>query len=149
MDTFHKNITNFFDELLVDIGCQRDTRAYIVSIYGKYKTAQFDLSKDSVTLMLAQGRNKQDFLTYQNLGDWIFFANTMAPNHLRGASKDYYDTVARLSYYSCYKLINREWKLFEELADNFLVIEGQVKEKLGSLKMSQTCSDSYIELYGS
>ncbi len=130
MDTHHRNVTNFFDELLEDLECQRDTKAYIVSIYGKYKTSEFDLSKDSVTIQLAQARNKQDFLTYQNLGDWIFFANTIAPNHLKFASKDYYDTVARISYYSCYRLINRQWKLFEELSDNFLILEEQVKNKL-------------------
>ena len=148
MDTFHRNITNFFDELLTDVKCQNDTRAYIVSIYGKFKTAQFDLSKDSITLLFAQGRNNQDFLAYQNLADWIFFANTMVPEHLKHASKDYYDTVARLSYYSCYKLINRQWKLFEEMADNFIVLESQVKEKLGVLKMTQTSADTYIELCG-
>jgi hypothetical protein len=136
MDTLHRNITNFFEELLNDLQCQRDTKAYIVSIYGKYKSAEFDLSKDSVTLLFAQARNKQDFLAYQNLGDWIFFANTIAPNHLRHASKDYYDTIARLSYYSCYRIINRQWKLFEELSDNFLVLESQVKNKLLSQNLN-------------
>jgi hypothetical protein len=148
MDTLHLNITSFFEELLQDVKCQQDTKAYIVSIYGKYKSTEFALSQDSITLLFAQGRNKQDFLTYQNLGDWIFFANTMAPNHLRHASKDYYDTVARVSYYSCYKLINRQWKLFEELADNFLNLEHQVKQKLSTLKMSQTSSDTYIVPFG-
>src|SRR5271170_7807081 len=134
MDTIHLNINDFFEELLSDVKCHQDTKAYIVSIYGKYKSAQFDLSKDSITLLFAQGRDKQDFLTYQNLGDWIFFANTMVPNHLQKASKDYYDTVARLSYYSCYKLINRQWKLFEELADDFLSLEEQVRKRLPQLK---------------
>lgn len=138
MDISHRNITNFFDELLSDLECQRDTKAYIVSIYGKFKTAEFDLSKDSVTLMFAQARNKQDFLIYQNLGDWIFFANTLAPSHLRFASKDYYDTVARLSYYSCYRLINRQWKLFEELSDNFLILETQVKNRLHTLSFQNS-----------
>lgn len=133
MEIIRDNITQYFDELLVDLDCQRDTKAYIVSIYGKYKSARFDLSKDSITLRFAQARTNQDFLTYQNLGDWIFFANTIAPNHLRFASKDYYDTVARLSYYSCYKLINRQWKLFEELSDNFNILETQVKKKLNCL----------------
>lgn len=133
MDTLHGNVTNFFEEMLNDLECQKDTQAYIIGIYGKYKTAKFDLSKDSVTLLFSQARSKQDFLTYQNLGDWIFFANTIAPAHLRFASKDYYDTVARLSYYSCYRLINRQWKLFEELSDNFLRLENQVKKKLGSI----------------
>lgn len=133
MDWTQKNITKFFDEILNDLNCHHDTRAYIVSIYGKYKTAQFDLSKDSITLRFAQARTKQDFLTYQNLGDWIFFSNTLAPKHLQFASKDYYDTIARLSYYSCYKLINRQWKLFEELSDNFLVLERQVKSKFKNI----------------
>lgn len=133
MDTLYKNINNFFEELLNGLECQRDTKAYIISIYGKYRSAEFDLSKDSVSLLFAQARSKHDFLAYQNLGDWIFFANTIAPEHLRHASKDYYDTVARLSYYSCYKLINRQWKLFEELSDNFVILEQQVKDKLGNI----------------
>lgn len=133
MDIVNLNITNFFDELLSDLECHRDTRAYIISIYARYKSAEFDLSKDSVTILFAQARNNRDFSTYQNLGDWIFFANTLAPSHLRFASKDYYDTVARLSYYSCYKIINNQWKLFEELADNFSTLENQVKQKLTSV----------------
>jgi hypothetical protein len=130
MDLTHRNVTKFFEEVLSDLQCQNETRAYIISIYGKYKSAEFDMSKDSVTLMFAQARNNQDFLTYQNLGDWIFFSNTWAPKHLKYASKDYYDTVARLSYYSCYRLINKQWKLFEELSDNFYNLENQVKERL-------------------
>jgi hypothetical protein len=126
----HENITDFFDEMLIDLPCHKDTRAYIVSIYGKYKSSRFDLSKDSVTLQFAQARDKQDFLIYQNLGDWIFFTNTLAPSYIQSGGKDYYDTIARLSYYSCYKLINRQWKLFEELADDFVMIESQVKKKL-------------------
>jgi hypothetical protein len=135
MDINHKNITFFFEELLTDINCHRDTRAYIISIYGKYKSSEFDLSKDSITLLFAQARNKQDFLTYQNLGDWIFFSNTLTPNHLNNATKNYYDTIARVSYYSCYKLINRQWKLFEELSDNFLTLESEVKQKLAPISI--------------
>lgn len=131
---FYKNINSFFDELLIDLNCQQDTRAYIVSIYEKYKTANFDLSKDSVTLLYAQARHKQDFLIYQNLGDWIFFTNTIAPQHLQCASKEYYDTIARISYYSCYTLIDRQWKLFEELADDFQSLEAQVKLRIPKLK---------------
>ena len=130
------NIDSFFEELLADIQCQPATRIYITSIYGKFRTADHDLSKDSVTLLFAQARSKHDFLAYQNLGDWIFFTNTLAPEHLKFASKDYYDTVARLSYYSCYKIINNQWKLFEELADNFLVLENQVKQKLSSVSFN-------------
>ena len=133
MDIAHKNISNFFEEMLADLECQRDTKAYIISIYGKYKSAEFDLSKDSVTILFAQARDNQDFLIYQNLADWIFFSNTIAPAHLSHASKEYYDTIGRMSYYSCYRLINRQWKLFEELSDNFTALEKQVRKRLTSL----------------
>lgn len=126
----YQNINDFFSEVFKDIKCQEDTRAYIAGIYGKYQHANFDLSKDSITLLFSQARLKQDFFTYQNIGDWIFFANTWAPKHLNFASKEYYDTLGRLSYYSCYKLINKQWRLFEELADDFTNLETQVKNKL-------------------
>lgn len=144
MNTINKNITIFFEEMLNDLECHPTTRAYIASIYGKYKSSEFDLSKDSVTLLFAQARNNHDFLIYQNLGDWIFFINTLAPQHFAHASKDYYDTVARLSYYSCYKIINKQWKLFEELSDNFTFLETQVKCKLQQNLKTQTSSGIYI-----
>lgn len=131
----YDNITSFFEKTLHDITCQDDTKAYIVSIYGKYKTPDFDLSKDSITLLFSQARQKQDFSVYQNLGDWIFFANTLAPAHLKNASKEYYETIARLSYYSCYRLINRQWRLFEELADDYPALEYQVKKKLSKITL--------------
>lgn len=129
------NLNDYFKEILDDIKCHRDTKAYIISIFGKYQSANFDLSNDSVTSLFAQARNKRDFLIYQNLGDWIFFSNTLVPEHLKFASKEYYDTVARLSYYSCYKIIDKKWKLFEELADNFSVLEEEVKNKLSTLNI--------------
>lgn len=130
MNIIHKNISLFFNEIISDIKCRRDTKAYIVGIYSKYKSSEYDLSKYSVSLQFMQARQKQDFLTYQNLGDWIFFSNTIYPQHLKFASKEYYDTIAQLSYYSCYKLINKKWPLFEELADQLPVIEEEIKQKL-------------------
>jgi len=131
----YNNINSFFNEILSDIDCQRDTRAYIISIYDKYKSNTFDLSKNSITLLYAEAKLQHNFSIYQNIGDWIFFSNTFAPNHLKYSSKEYYDIIAQSSYYSCYLLINKQWKLFEELADNFKLIESQVKEKLHKINM--------------
>lgn len=112
------------------IKCEDDTKAYIEGIFTKYLNSRADFSKNSITLLFAEARAKHNFIIYQDIGDWIFFANIMAPNHLRYASKDYYDTIAKSSYDSCYKLINRQWKLFEELSDNFESIENQVKTNI-------------------
>ncbi len=134
MSAFDDTFTSLFEDVLKDLKCQPDTKAYIISIYVKYKTSDFDLSKDSVALMFAQARNKHSFYLYQNLADWIFFSNTIHPNHLKFASKEYYDTIARLSYNSCYNLINRKWQLFQELSDNFIDLEEQAKNKIYKLK---------------
>jgi hypothetical protein len=133
MDTVHKNLTDFFQEVLTDLACQDTTRAYIIGIYGKYKNSETDLSKDNITSLFAQARVKQNFLGYQTIGDWIFWSQTYASQHLRFASKDYYDNIARSSYYSCYKLLNRQWECYHELADNFTILEEQVKQRINSL----------------
>lgn len=125
-----KTIENYFDEALQNLPCENATKAYIVSIYTKYRSAEHDLSKDSLTLLFAQAKEKQDFMSFQDIGDWIFFANTIVPTHLNNASPEYYHTLARVSYYSCYTLIKRQWKLFEELSDNFITLETEAKRLL-------------------
>lgn len=113
------NLNGFFSQTLNDLPCQDDTKAYIIGIFSKYRSQDFDLSKDNLTLLYAQAHFNQDFLVYQTLGDWIFYAKTMHPTHLTRASEDYYYNLGRLSYHSCYRLINRQWKLFEQLADEY------------------------------
>lgn len=142
------NITKFFDELLNDVKCHRDTRAYITGIFSKYQKADCDLSQSSLTLLFCQARDTHNFSIYQNIGDYIFFVESIAPQYLQSASKDYYDSLARTSYYTCYRLINKQWKVYEEMADSFPTLKQQVKEKLTILTMTQTSSDNYIDPFG-
>lgn len=124
------NLNDFFNETLHDLPCHYDTKAYIVSIYDKYKKSDSDLSKDSVTLLYARAKEKQDFSSFQEIGDWVFFTKSLFPEFLTNASEEYYSTLARLSYYSCFNLINKQWRSFEELADNFIMLENEVKNRL-------------------
>lgn len=124
------NLNNFFHNILSDLECRSDTKAYITSVFTKFKTADFDLSKDSVGLLFLQAKYKQDFVVFQNLADWIFFCRTYLPQHLNHASDDYYQNIAQLSYYSCFKLINKQWVLFEELSDRFPSLEKQTSRLL-------------------
>jgi hypothetical protein len=123
-------LSEFFEEVLRGLQCQQATRAYLISLYSQYRISDFDLSKESITLQFISARENQSFATYQQIADWIMFCQTLAPQHLHNASSDYYRTLGQLSYYSCYQLINRKWLLFEELADNFLPIETQIKTLL-------------------
>src|SRR5208282_6593843 len=102
------NIGKFFDEKLEDLPCDPKTRAYVVSVFTKFSKVSYDLPNDSITLTFYEAKRKHDFATYQALGDWILFCRVEFPEHLCNASSDYYLTVGRLSYLSCYRLINRQ-----------------------------------------
>ena len=135
MIILHYNIGNFFEELLADLECQKDTRAYIISTFEKYKTAeQHDLSQCTIGTLFCQARQKHDFAEYQKLGDWLLLTSTLAPQHLKNASKDYYDSIAQLSYYSCYNLLNRSWPCFEEIADRFIDLEEEISKRVPKLQ---------------
>jgi len=130
MDVINENITFFFEKVLKNVNCQEDTKSYIIGIYEKYRTPVFDLSKDSITLSFIKAKENNNFSQYQNIGDWIFWAGTIAPNHLKNASKDYYVDIAKKCYNQCYIIINKKWKLFLELSERFEKIEDEVKKEL-------------------
>lgn len=113
------NVNRFFTEQLELLNCQEKTRAYIVSILSKYKNSSFDYSNSSLTILYSEARLRNDFYTFQNLADWIFFCEVIFPEYLQNASKDYYHSLAQVSYYNCYKLINKQVDIYENLADEF------------------------------
>lgn len=130
MEIISNNLNSFFSDILRDLSCGEDTRAYIISVFSKYKNANFNLSKDNITLTYAQAHFNQDFFVFQNLADWILFTKTLYPSHLNAASEDYYYNIGRLSYYSCYRLINRQWKCYEQLADCFIPLSEEIRNTL-------------------
>lgn len=126
MDQF-KNVNAFFEDLFVRLECERHTKAYLIQLFSQFKSSEFDLSQESLTLYFAQAKFQQNFLRFQTLADWILFSNVMHPNYLTTCSKDYYHNLGRNSYYSCYRLINRQWPVFEELSDNFIILEQNLR----------------------
>lgn len=120
------NLNKFFTDELDELNCKEDVKAYIVSIFDKFKRASDDLSTESITILYSQAKYNQDFQAFQRIGDYIFFSNAFAPESFI-VSEDYYFSIGRLSYYSCYKLINKQWILFEQLADDFVPLSTQAR----------------------
>lgn len=113
------SLNEYFAKELNKLDCDKDVKAYIVSIFTKYKNSADDLSNQSITIEYSSAKLAGDFVKFQRLADYLFFINSMHPESLNAASKDYYYSIAQLSYYSCYRII-REWKIFEMLADDFI-----------------------------
>lgn len=125
------NFLDYLNPKLESLACHPDTKAYITGIFKRYTSAEFDFSQESITLLYANARERQDFAKFQNLADWLFFAESIFPKSLNRASEEYYHSIARLSYYRCYTLIDKKWKLFEEISDNYLNLIHQTKQIFG------------------
>jgi len=131
------NLSSFFEERLENLYCDPTTRAYITGIFTKYKTATDDLScSGSILLTYAEAKNQQSFQKLNNIADWLFWTETVCPEFLNDASKDYYYTIGQLSYYSCYKLTNKKWLVFERLSDEFIELTNETR-KLIKLNQQQ------------
>lgn len=114
-----QNLESLFSESIERLPCQVSTKAYVSNVFTNNVT---DYSNQSLTLVYSKAKFEYRFDLFQALADWILFCKTMFPENLSGASDDYYSALAQDSYYRCFKMINKKWLLFEELADQFPVV---------------------------
>ena len=122
------NLNDYLFDKVKNLNYDYDTKSYIVSIFDKFKKSDFDYSKNSLTCIYARANETNNFIIFQNLGDWLFFCSVIFPEHLKNASEEYYISLGQMSYYNCYKLINKQWKLYEKLADDFSTLTEQTRE---------------------
>lgn len=119
------SLNDFFYEEFNSLNCREDTKAYVVNMFDKLSKPEFDFSKESLTILYYEAKTKQSFLIFQQLADWLFICNTLYPEHLNKANIEYYHTLARISYFACYKMMNKTWVAFEELSDDFVPLSTQ------------------------
>lgn len=111
--------TKLFEEITDIPGCNEFTQSYLIDIFNRYISQNVDLSKISLTLLYKEAIEKGKFEALQNIGDWLIYTKSIFPESLKGASLDYYESLGSMSYYKCYLIMKRQWKVYEELADQF------------------------------
>jgi hypothetical protein len=131
----YENLAKYWDEKLLKLKCNEIARAYITNILTQYSTTKYDLSTDSLTFVYSKAKQEQNFKKFQTLGDYIFWAESIFPGALTAASKEYYHSLARLSYYSCFRLINRKMDVYEFLADEFVELTEQTQSLIRELEI--------------
>ena len=122
--TQEHNINTFFTNKLKNIPCDENVKSYIIGIFSKYKTSNYDLSTNSITIEYNFAMLNNNFEKFQTIADYLFFMNALYPKALKNASKDYYHSIGKLSYFHCYRII-REFKIYELLADDFITLSQQ------------------------
>ena len=116
------DLNSWLNETLAPLACSREAVAYIVDVLANKHIVQ----KGSIVLAFAEAKTTGKFVSYQEIGDWsLFLHSTFKPTH-----DDVQVTLARLSYYACYRMLRKEWKLYEELADQFPAYTEQIRHTL-------------------
>lgn len=128
-----KQIYELFEVKINNLSSTPETRSYILGVFSNIKSP--DLSNNSITLKFSEAKFSYKFEKFQELADWLLFCQTFFPEHLQYTSKDYINAIAQNSYYYCYKLINKQWKCFEELADRFPEITNNLQSSLHTKKV--------------
>lgn len=124
---FSIRLSSYFTNVTRTLPCQEETKSYITQVLANPKT---DLIGKSITLTFSEARFNYAFEGFQKVGDWVLLARTTFPEAVNNASEEYYNAIAQNAYYTCYKILNRQWKLYEELSDLFPKLVEQLSEKL-------------------
>jgi hypothetical protein len=134
-----ESISKVFEGLFSDLPCQEPTRAYVISVFSQVDHSKALCQSDqSLIILFSQARESHNFSAFQELGDRIFFLNSFFQEHLlKFGSREFFDALAQTSYWECFKLINRKWELFRELAENLPIIEDEVKLRVSKIKSLQ------------
>ena len=130
-----ENLFDFFNEIINIPNCEEKTRCYIISIFPDIKIKD-DLSNKSVTLLYNNAIQNYSFEEFRKIADWLFIAKSIYPDSLNGASKSYYNSIAQTAYHKCYIIMNKQWLIFEELADQFEPYTNSVRRSLYSITSS-------------
>lgn len=130
------DFSDFLNKSIKITSCNKYTKAYIIDLFIRYIKSHNDLSTQSITLLYKQAIESGQFDKFQIIADWLFFTKGMFPNALTGASEEYYTVIAQNAYYKCYLLLDRQWLIYEELADQFPYLTSSINESLGFIKQN-------------
>lgn len=122
-------LDNWFVERLQGLLCREDTRAYVTGVMADFKPTDV-LNDRSIVLEFAEARLKGDFVTYQRLGDWVLWVEAMQPELIQD-NRVVIETIGRMSYYACHRIMRGQWLVYEELADDLPKIAMGIRCKLG------------------
>lgn len=126
----YNTLHTFLEEQIRELNCDEEIKAYVVGTLANYNKGFIDYSNKSITLIYANAKNKQDFHTFQSVGDYLLLISSFFPEHLKNASKNYYYSIAQISYYSCYKILNKKIKVYEKLADTFIDVSNHINNSI-------------------
>jgi len=130
MDLIVKKLDAWFAERLQGMQYSPEAVAYVTGVLSKRRWEGQDMSHQSVVLAYQDARLKSDFAGFQRIGDWVLFIDSVHPQHFDGV-RETVETLGRLSYYRCFRLMGGTWRVYEDLTDELPSLAAKVRRRLG------------------
>ena len=113
-----KGLDGWFHERLQSLPHRPETIAYVAGVMKALSRpgAGDDMSRQSIVLAYAAAKNSGDFAAFQRLGDWVLWVDCILPGAIVD-EKALVESIGRLSYYTCNRMLRGQWIVYEELAD--------------------------------
>ena len=108
------------------LNCSKQTTSYIINVFSTYSRSEVSLTKESIVLAFIHAKQSYSFVEFQSLGDWVLWSKTFRNEGILSYN-DVYESLGRISYQTCYKLLAKKWPLYEELADLLPEITNNVR----------------------
>lgn len=122
-----KHAEEWFRERIEVIPHSPELKAYVVGVLKRFVVAPFDLPSNSVVIAYANAKFSGDFVKFQQLGDWILWQRSFMP------TQDHVEIIERVgmeSYQSCYVLLRKQWKVYQELSMHLPEIASTINQQI-------------------
>ena len=124
-------LDEWFAARLQGLQYRPETIAYIVAVMKTLSRPrpEDDMSRRSIVLAYADAKKNGDFATFQRIGDWVLWVEAMAPESI-DRDREVVESIGRLSYYACHRIMKGQWDVYEELGDDLPRIAVRVRRSL-------------------
>ena len=126
-----KELDGWFTDRLQGLHYKPETIAYVGGVLKRLARPreEDDFANRSVVLAFQNASLKGDFAGFQQIGDWVLWVDIIMPSHL-DANREAIESIGRMSYYSCHRILHGTWGVYEELADELPAIAQHARRML-------------------
>lgn len=105
----------WFVERLESLPQSPEVKAYAIGVLQRFVVSTVDdMSNQSLVMAFIDAQASGDFVKFQRLGDWTLWHMSCAPN----IETAVVESMGRMSYEACHRILKRQWRVYEELAND-------------------------------
>jgi hypothetical protein len=120
------DLRSWFFSAVKDAPVSDMARVYVIDVMARPE--RVDMSTESIVLARAKAVT---FVDHQRIGDWALWIGAFHPTH---EHIQVTEAIGRMSYHSCYRLLGRRLRVYEELADQLPSIVNHLHVRLNETR---------------